>query len=511
MIKIGRVTVSLEMREIYLDGQLVQVGSRAFDILELLINARGKTVTKDEILREVWPKSVVEENNIHVQLSALRKIFGADKDVIRTISGRGYRLAAPVEESATLGMADAGAIHAGRTEPGKLSGLPVCHAPLIGRDAAIAEIGGALTGTPIVTLLGPGGIGKTQLAIAVAAAAATAATADVEVCFVALASVERGQCIVGTLAEALGVRRGDGADDADGALTPETLVAAIAGRKLLILLDNCEHVIESAATVCELLVQASAEVRILATSREPLRTRDEKFYWVPPLDTPDLDASSQRILACASVRLFLARLDALNADFTSERDSLDMIATICRRLDGVPLALELAAARAGVFGIRKLLSEMDDRFRCLTGGRRTAPARQQTLAATLDWSYRLLDETERLVLHRLGVFPARFSLDAACAIATCERLSRNEVTEAMVGLASKCLVMTTFDSTVKAYFLLETTREYALCKLYESGEADEVHARGADYLEPAYEQRYTRGVVAGALGREHALSSIAPG
>jgi predicted ATPase/DNA-binding winged helix-turn-helix (wHTH) protein len=499
MIKIGRVVVSLEMREVYLEGQLLQVGSRAFDILELLIRAAGKTVTKDEILQHVWPNSVVEENNIHVQLSALRKIFGADSQVIRTISGRGYRLTIPVEPVEPALSGDmAGMGHAGAARPNR---LPVCHFPLIGREEAIADITHALKDTPIVTLLGSGGIGKTQLGIAVARS--IAAASDRDVCFITLASVNSPQSVVDTVAQALGVAR------AGGGAPLQSLVDAIRGRKLLVLLDNCEHVIESAATLCELLVQASADLRILATSREPLRTRDEKFYWLAPLETPDEGTSSNAILACSSVRMFLAQMNALNAAVESDRASLEMVATICRRLDGVPLALELAASRAAIFGIRKLVAELDDRFQSLTGGRRTAPPRQQTLEAALDWSYQLLSAPERVVLHRLGVFPARFSLDAACAIAACGRLTQNEVTEAIVGLASKCFLMTTFDSRTKEYFLLETTREYALRKLYESDEAEEVLARKATYLAPAYEQPGGRIFGAPTSIRKHTMQSVA--
>lgn len=487
------------MREVYLDDRLLQVGSRAFDILELLIQARGKTVTKDEILRRVWPNSVVEENNIHVQLSALRKILGADKEAIRTISGRGYRLTVPTEGNEPDALPRA--VQGGQAGAARVSSLPVCHAPLIGRNGAMAEITRALNTTPIVTLLGPGGIGKTQLGIAVARS--IAAASDMEACFVTLGAVENAEGVVGTIAEALGGDR----DKDDVSL--QSLVARVQGRKLLVMLDNCEHVIESAAIVCELLVQASADLRILATSREPLRTRDEKFYWVAPLDIPDVEAGSQAILACSAVRMFLVQMRALNADIETDPGSLDMVATICRRLDGVPLALELAAARAAVFGIRKTVSELDDRFRFLTGGRRTAPWRQQTLEASLDWSYRLLSATERIVLHRLGIFPARFSLDAACAIAACERLSPNEVTEAIVGLASKCVVMTTFDSKTREYFLLETAREYALRKLYESDEADEVLARNAAYLARSYEQPYGRAFKAAMLGNSLAAQSAA--
>jgi predicted ATPase len=298
-----------------------------------------------------------------------------------------------------------------------------------------------------------------------------------EVCFVPLASVARAQSIVSRVAEALGIDAGNG-----DAPELKDLAAAVQGRKLLVLLDNCEHVIESAATVCDVLVQASADVRLLATSREPLRTRGEITHWVDPMETPAVGAGLHAILACSSVKLFLAQLSAFNAAAISDRCSLEMIATICRRLDGVPLAIELAAARAAVFGIGRLIFELDDRFQFLTGGRRTAPRRQQTLEASLDWGHELLSDFEKLVLQRLGVFPARFSLEAACAVAAFGQLSCNAVTEAIVGLASKSFVSTTGGSNTKEYFLLESTREYALRKLYGSQEANEALSRKAAFL-----------------------------
>jgi predicted ATPase/DNA-binding winged helix-turn-helix (wHTH) protein len=499
MIKIGRIVVSLETREVYLDGQLLQVGARAFDILELLIRASGKTVTKDEILEHVWPNVVVEENNIHVQLSALRKIFGADSQVIRTISGRGYRLAIPIELSEPTGEGEN--VAAGRPGATRLSGLPVCHARLFGRDQAITEITRAMKTAPIVTLLGSGGIGKTQLGIAVAKAITTASHA--EVCFVSLAAADCARSVANTVADALGVPP-TGRD-----IHLESLLTSTRHRNLLVLLDNCEHVIEPAAKLCELLVQRSGDLRVLATSREPLRTRDEAFYWVAPLGTPIAGASGQEILDSASVRMFLAEMHTLGAAFESDANTLEMVATICRRLDGVPLALELAAARAAVFGVRKLVSELDDRFQSLTGGRRTAPPRQQTLEAALDWGYRLLLTTERVVLHRLGVFEARFSLDTACAVAVCDRLSKNDVMEAIVGLASKCFLMTTFDSKNKEYFLLETTREYALRKLHESDEAEEVLMRKAACQALACDQSYARSFSVKAFSSQMPMQAVA--
>ncbi|CAE6734171.1 ATP-binding protein [Paraburkholderia haematera] len=456
MEKIGRTSVSLETREAFQNNRRLQIGARAFDILEVLIQARGKIVTKHEIMSHAWPNLIVEESNIHVHLSALRKQLGDDGRAIQTVPRRGYRLV-PLDDEAIVHRGKKSAMLP--TSPSiEFEPLPVCYTPLIGRENEIGEIAHALQDTPVVTLLGPGGAGKTHLAIE--AARSMRANGRVDVCFLSLAPVLRREQVLNAAAEAFGIEPFD-----EQLLLPK-LLDAVADRRILLVLDNCEHVLEEAARLTERLVQASANLRVLSTSREALRSRNETLLWVAPLLVPGLDATHEEILACPSVEAFLAFAGSWTSDLTNEPENVDTIASVCRRLDGLPLALELAAARARVFGLRQLACEVaDDPFRTLTGGRRTAPARQRTLLGMLDWSYQLLGELERDVLHRLAAISGHFHLGDAQTVAAVDRVSKADVTEAIAGLVSKCLVIRTPGREKDDYSLLGTTREYALRRL----------------------------------------------
>jgi predicted ATPase len=327
-----------------------------------------------------------------------------------------------------------------------------------------------------VTLVGAGGIGKTQLGIEVARVQSM--NSGAEVCFVALGSNDAPGHVVKAVASALRIEL-FGQD-----VSLSDVTAAVAGRELLLVLDNCEHVINEAAALCEYLVRADNRIRILATSREPVRTACEQLFWVPPLELPhegdDLEALTQR----GAVQMFLARARAFDPHFTYDGESIAQIATVCRRLDGVPLALELAAARAATLGIPELVCELEDRFRILTGGLRSAPLRQQTLKATLDWSYRFLSQSERIVLRRVSVFDGHFPLEVACRIAACDDLSEGEVTEAIAGLASKSLLMFDSNGPRKMYYMLESTRLYAMQDLDDPHERANVGARHEAYGVP---------------------------
>ncbi|WP_167397588.1 ATP-binding protein [Paraburkholderia aromaticivorans] len=461
MIKIGRVDVSLERRQLFLEDRPLRVGARAFDILEVLIEAGGRLVSKETLFQHVWPETVVEESNLQVHISALRKLLGEDKDLIKTIPGRGYRLIRSHDAKVCANEAPA---HPPRpAEATASSNVPHSCTPLIGREQALADVTAALGRAPLVTLVGTGGIGKTQLGLE--AARGQIASFD-EVRFVSLSAVERPESTLRAIAEALAL------DAVHAGASAERLIQAIGARKLLLVLDNCEHVIQEAATICEQLVQANPHLRILATSREPLRTRIEQVYWVAPLEVPGEDLVPDEILKYSAVHMFIARTRARDPHFRADSESVRLIGTICRRLDGVPLALELAAARVTALGIRELVAQLDNRFRVLTGGLRTAPARQQNLKAALDWSSQFLCKRERTVLRRLGVFHGSFQLGEACAIAACEDLSMGEVTDAIAGLVSKSLLMFGPCGSAMRYYLLETTRAYALQLLAEAGESE---------------------------------------
>jgi len=442
--------VSLELRQLYLKDRPLPIGMRAFDILEVLIKAGGKLVSKEEIFQRVWPETIVDESNLHVHISSLRKLLGEDKDLIKTISGRGYHLTCPNQTKHRAGTETR---RSESPESPRPSNLPPCHTPLIGREKVLDDVKSALDGSPLVTLVGAGGVGKTKLGLEVARALIPFFA---EVRYVNLSTVERPESTLHAVADGLACGR------SPCAVTATDLIHAIGCRKMLILLDDCEHVIHEAASICEKLVESTPNLSVLVTSREPLRARFEQIYWVPPLEVPSERAGRDDILRCSAAHMFVSRIRAHAPHFLLDGESAALIGMICRRLDGLPLALELAAARVAALGIKELAAQLDNRFHVLTGGFRTAPARQQTLKAALDWSHQFLCLLERTVLQRIGVFRGAFTLNDACEVAVRDDLSPADVTEAIAGLVSKSLLMFKPSGSLMTYYLLETTRAYAL-------------------------------------------------
>jgi predicted ATPase/DNA-binding winged helix-turn-helix (wHTH) protein len=466
-IKIGQLEISLDHREVLLDGQKIPIGSRAFDILALLIAADGGLVSKEEIMRAVWPTTVVEKNNLQVHISALRRAFGNERERICTVPGRGYRLVMHTEDAHDAASThspvtvDDPSASADAARPARHP-LPARVPPLIGRQDALDGVAGALRAHQSVTLVGTGGIGKTRLAVE-AAHALQHEFAD-GVVFVPLAAVYDAQSALDALALAMGSRL------SASRVALAQIAAEWRGREALVVLDNCEQVLEIVAAIAEALTGAGSGMRVLATSREALRVRDEIVYQVPPLSVPTLDEPGTDVLRTPAVRFFLARAQADGAQFSLDDTSIRLTGEVCRRLDGIPLALELAASRAAVLGIGLLAEHLDDRFRILTGGRRTALPRHQTLKATLDWSYRLLGHDEQKLLRWLGLFVNGFTLDAACAMAEHAGLTRMEALDAVSGLVSRSLLTTDFEGSSYRYRLLETTRAYAQQQLDDNGE-----------------------------------------
>jgi predicted ATPase len=275
----------------------------------------------------------------------------------------------------------------------------------------------------------------------------------------------------------------------DGAESPDRVAAALGSKRLLLVLDNCEHVIEAAARMAEAVLRAAPHARVVATSREPLRAPGEAVYRVPSLEVPREDTHDrEHLLQTAAVSLFVARTRAVAGSFTPDVRSAATMGAVCRRLDGIPLAIELAAARTATLGIDELAARLDDRFRVLTGGHRTALPRQQTLRATLDWSYELLTAIERTVLQRLAIFAGGFTLEAASAVATSENLDAAEVVDIVTSLAAKSLVVVETADAGTQYRLLETTRAYALEKLTDSGDLDQVARRHAQHYRDLFER-----------------------
>ncbi|WP_250493941.1 winged helix-turn-helix domain-containing protein [Caballeronia sp. GAWG1-1] len=465
MIRIGPLQVDLERRQLLLDDEPVRLGSRAFDILAVLVAADGALVSKNDLLAAVWPDTLVEENNLQVHMSALRKVLGANRVLIQTVSGRGYRLVRTRQPAdAPTSVANAGVAH----------NLPSNTSPLVGRDTAIADILLALEAARHVTLIGAGGIGKTRLAIE-----AGRRSLDRFPDGVYLVSLSPAQDLPSVLAAFTGTL---GINPAAGSRSLAVIAQELRERRMLVLLDNCEHVLTPAASLADALCTVSDSIRVLATSREPLKVVSEHLYWVAPLSVPAPSASGVDIKRCSAVQLFLARARAIDLRFSCDERSMELIGTVCRRLDGIPLAIELAASRATILGVETLAAHLDDRFRMLTGGNRTALPRHQTLRATLDWSHALLDDAERTTLRRLGIFVADFSMEAAVAIVGDDALREFDVIAAVSGLVEKSLVARQTGNGRAAYRLLESTRAYALQKLDDNGERQRVSLGHANHF-----------------------------
>ncbi|MEA2770816.1 MAG: hypothetical protein QOD93_3778, partial [Acetobacteraceae bacterium] len=427
-IEFGRFSVLPHRRELLAGGRPIEVGERAFDVLMVLIEASGAVVSKDALMERVWPNRVIEENTLQAQISAVRKAFATNRDLIRTIAGRGYQFTGTIRTVST--SSDELPIAASVLGP---TNLPVAISELIGREAELDEIGGLIAAHRLVTLAGAGGIGKTRLGIEVARHLLPRFADGVWVA--ELAPLSDPGLVAITVATALGI------EIPGGSVSVACVANALGSKQLVLVLDSCEHVIDTAAQMAEALLRANPAVRLVVTSRDPLRVEGEWIFPVPPLAVPTEDGrTSEDPLRYGAVRLFVERARAVKPHFSPDERGVAAIAAICRRLDGIPLAIELAAAHAGALGIEELASRLDDRFDLLTGGRRTALPRQRTLRATFDWSYDLLSEVERLVLRRLSIFACGFTLEAAGAVAGSAEMTRSGIVDCVANLVGKSLV-----------------------------------------------------------------------
>jgi predicted ATPase/DNA-binding winged helix-turn-helix (wHTH) protein len=473
----------------------VVLGGRAFDLLLALIEGHGNVLSKDALMARVWPDRVVEESNLQVHMSALRKAFGPEHKLIRTVCGRGYQFTGEIRIVSER-PSDCAGTGMGAREP--TSALPPTNLPqpvseLIGRDDDVEQLLKLPASHRLVTLTGAGGIGKTRLALALARQCLPQ-FAD-GVWLVDFSPVIDPGLVPATVAAALGLEFGA------GEISAQRVAQALAGRRLLLVLDTCEHVIGAAAAMAEALLRAGSTVRIIATSREPLRAEGEQIHPVPPLAVPAEDAGAEDDpLRYGSVRLFLERLCAVAPHFSPGGRLAAIAAAICRRLDGIPLAIELAAARAAGLGVEELAARLDDCFQLLTDGRRTALPRHRSLRATLDWSYELLTRSERAMLRRLAVFRGAFGLDAAKNVTLECGLAHNPIDD-VINLVAKSLVSVELEGNLPRYRLSETTRAYAREKLIESGESEPIPCCQAERVRKEAEVRW-----------EHRLSlqSLAP-
>jgi predicted ATPase/DNA-binding winged helix-turn-helix (wHTH) protein len=470
----GDWEIDLSRRELRVRNAPVPLGSRAFEIIEVLLRSAGKLVTKDELMDRVWPGAPVGENTLHVHISAVRKALGPDRGMLRTASGRGYRLVGDwtIRQEPRSDGIDAEPVTA---SPAPFrTNLPAATSDLIGRTATIQHLRDLLSAYRTVTLTGPGGIGKSALALEVARSLSPTFQGDVWL--VELVSLADPALVPSAVADGLGLKFGG--DE----ISPKSIARAMGDKSVLLVLDNCEHVVEAVAGLVETIVGACPRASILATSREALRIDGECVFRVPALDVPPRhQTKSDQVLGHSAVQLFVVRTRALESDFSPHAESLPAIAAICRRLDGIPLAIEFAAARAATLGPQQVASRLDDRFRLLTGGRRTALPRHQTLRAALDWSYELLSAPEQRLLRHLSVFPAGFTLEAATAVVG-DTDDDDAVVEGIANLVAKSLVTLDGSASAGRWRLLETIRAYAFEKLAEAGEEAQAARRHAEFF-----------------------------
>jgi predicted ATPase/DNA-binding winged helix-turn-helix (wHTH) protein len=493
----------LPRQQILLDGDTpIRIGSRAIEILTLLLQNAGEVVEKDEIIRRVWPKTFVEEANLRVHIAALRKALGGDAGNTRfiiTVPGRGYSFVAPVSQ---LQPAQQLPVPAAQAVP---NNLPRALGRMIGRAEVVNAISEQLPREEFVTILGAGGIGKTTVALAVAHRLSGSYPDGIR--FVDLSPLTEGRFTLGAVALALGLPLH--AEDPVPAL-----IDFLRDKRLLLVLDSCEHVIDETAALIERVRAAAPTVHVLATSREPLRAEGEHVHRLAPLAVPppmpELNASEA--LTFPAVQLFIERAGASSGGFELGDEDAPVIAEICRRLDGIALAIEIVAGHVEVFGVPGLASALDDKFQLLMEGRRTSLPRHRTLSATLDWSYTHLAEPERIVLRRLAVFAGPFTMPSAMAIVGGAELSAAGSLTALTNLVNKSLVSADLRRTIAFYRLLDTTRVYATQRLEECGERDRLARLHADHyralLEQAQEAWQTRPAAQWLQEHRHLLDNI---
>jgi predicted ATPase/DNA-binding winged helix-turn-helix (wHTH) protein len=457
------------------DGEPINLGGRALDILISLLGHAPEVVGNRDLLATAWPDVTVEPGSLRFHVMALRKALGDGKAGARyiiNVPGRGYCFIAPFScPKREPPSANARAI------------APPLLKRMVGRDGTVQLLLALLTTHRFVTLVGAGGVGKTT--VAVSAYHALAAEFDGFAHFIDLSTLSAPSLVVGAVASSLGLAVNS--DDP----TPN-LLAYLQTQRTLLVFDNCEHLIEPVAILAETIFSIVPDLAILATSREPLRVEGEYVKRLFPLDYPagDLDLTAAEALAFPSVQLFVERLAA-----TGEWPALDdadapAVGQICCKLDGVPLAIEIAASHVQAFGIKGVLALLDETLPLRWQGRRSAAPRHQTLVATLDWSYRLLPELQRLTLSRLSVFVGLFTLDAAIAVAGGGESERLKFIEAIGDLVEKSLIAVTMGDDVTRYRLLETTRAYAIAKLEEFNELEHLARQHAVYYCGLLEQLY---------------------
>lgn len=466
-------------RRLLVGGAPTALAPRAFDLLVALVERAGQLVSKECLLEQVWPRLVVEENNLQVQISTLRKLLGAD--AIATVAGKGYRFTRELLAQGS-GKPGPGEQHQPNADP-----LPACcrhnlphsNSLLIGRSAEMAQLQHLLANHALVTLTGAGGVGKTRLTLEVAHQLLPRFTHGVWL--LELASVSDPEALPALISNLIG------GHPADARLSRPALMRRLQDKNLLLLLDNCEHLLEAVADLVHEILSCAPLVQILTTSQEVLGLDGEYVFRLPSLSLPASKSPGlDEALASDAVSLFLDRARAAGWSVCCDAENAPLIAAICRRLDGIALAIEMAAARVPMLGLNALAQLLDERFHVLTIGRRGALPRHRTLHATLDWSHGLLSASECVVFRRIGYFVGDFTLAAAIAVAATAdtpALDQYEAINCITSLVAKSLLVADLGGLHARYHLLESTRAYAMEKLCQAGEIKTVARAAAQHYQ----------------------------
>lgn len=472
MLRFGPFRI-VRSRRVLLEGtRQVRLSSRAFDVLLALVDRAGTVIDKRDLIASVWPNTVVEETNLRVHIKALRRALGESETeggYILNVPGRGYSftgtLITETGQPPPLEASEAGPTRAT---------LPAPLTRMVGRETTLATLVQLVPEHRLVTLVGLGGVGKSTLALEVAARLGDSYTDGTH--FVHLAGATNAPLVAAAIATEIGLTLSARAPAA-------SLVAFLKRKRMLLVLDNCEHVISAVAELAESLLRGTERLSILATSREPLGAEGEWQSRLQPLPIPPLESTMTAAQArtYGAVELFVERAATRGYDFALTDANAPMLCDICRRLDGIPLALELVAARLDLLGVQELLARLNDRFLLSAGGRRTAAPRHQTLRAALEWSHELLTDSERVVLRRLAIFKGAFTVDSAVAVTAHGSINEQSAFDAVMSLTEKSLVATEVTEQSARHRLLHTTRAYAYEKLTESADLPDIGGWHAEH------------------------------
>jgi predicted ATPase/DNA-binding winged helix-turn-helix (wHTH) protein len=455
----------------------VRLGGRAFDILTALVERAGEVVGKQELIARAWPATYVEEANLKIQVSALRRALGdgqGDNRYIITVVGRGYNFVAPIHEEEP-----SRASPPPTTVPTAPHNLPCATTRMIGREEIVTTLVTQLSNQRLVTVVGPGGIGKTTVGLAVAERMNRAY--EHGVWLADLAPLRDPGLVPSAVATVLGleIHTGD---------PLPALVAALRDNRMLLMLDNCEHVIDAAASLAAAVLSGAPGVKFLATSREPLGVLGERVRHLGPLGSPEPSSTLTAAEAAAfpAVQLFVERVTGIVEDFALTDANASLVVAICRRLDGLPLAIEFAASRVEALGIEGLAARLDDRL--LGAQRRASMPRHRTMQAVIDWSYGLLSQDEQRSFRALGIFTGGFTVEAASAVATDTGTTDTDAIDRVADLVARSLVVADASGTKPRFRLLDTTRAFAIEKLDESGERERIARNHAECYRDLFER-----------------------